>query len=101
MFKQSTLMIFCLFCIVSAAMAQEPKAGDIVFEPTMYTPSKGDAVEAEQGSLWVPANRSKPNGDLYKLAFIRFKSTSDAPGAPIVYLAGRDKSDDSSIYPGF
>lgn len=69
-------------------LAQEPKAGDILFEPTSYRPTTGEPVQAERGWLWVPANRSKPETTLYKLGFIRFKSTSEHPGVPIVYLAG-------------
>jgi pimeloyl-ACP methyl ester carboxylesterase len=36
----------------------------------------------------VPENRQKANSRLIKIAFVRFKSTSQKPAAPIVYLAG-------------
>lgn len=88
MIRRITYIVSVMLCATSIALAQEGNAGNINFTPTTYTPSNGEAVEAERGTLWVPANRSKPDSGLYKLAFIRFKSTSDNPGTPIVYLAG-------------
>lgn len=88
MLSRIPIFLSVMLCATSIALAQEPKAGDITFESTTYAPSKGDPVEAERGTLWVPANRSRSGNDLYKLGFIRFKSTSDNPGPPIIYLAG-------------
>lgn len=88
MLKPLILSLLVYSCIASHTIAQEPKAGDVAFETTMYQPSNGDPVKAERGTLWVPAVRSNPDSGLYKLGFIRFKSTSNNPGPPIVYLAG-------------
>ena len=88
MVNQTVLTFFTVLAFASITLAQEPKAGDIRFEPTVYEPASGDPVEAELGTFWVPANRSNPDTDLYKLCFIRFKSTSENPGPPIIYLAG-------------
>jgi pimeloyl-ACP methyl ester carboxylesterase len=45
-------------------------------------------VEAEQGRLEVPENRSRPGGRRIEIAFVRFRSTAAKPGPPVVYLAG-------------
>ncbi|MBS3820078.1 hypothetical protein KGY73_11340 [bacterium] len=50
--------------------------------------AKEKTVEAERGSFKVLENRSNPDSRPIKLTFVRFESTSDNPGAPIVYLAG-------------
>lgn len=84
----SRIVALFLIGVMSNAFAADPEPGDIVFEATTYAPTKGEPVDAERGFLWVPANRSKSGTDLYKLGFIRFKSTSANPGPPIVYLAG-------------
>ena len=48
----------------------------------------GEKVRAELGTLTVPENRSKKDSRTIQLKFVRFKSTSETPGSPIVYLAG-------------
>ena len=40
------------------------------------------------GKLWVAENRSKNNGRLIQLAFVRLKTTAANPQPPIVFLAG-------------
>ncbi|OLE52239.1 MAG: hypothetical protein AUG51_19105 [Acidobacteria bacterium 13_1_20CM_3_53_8] len=64
------------------------KAGDVWIEPYVFENSSHQKVEAEFGRLYVPENRNNPRSRLIELAFIRFKSTSPNPGAPIIYLAG-------------
>lgn len=80
--------ILIILAVAIPTAAQSPEAGDITFEPITYEPASGDPVKAERGFLWVPANRSRPDAELHKLGFVRFKSTSKNPGPPIVYLAG-------------
>lgn len=86
--KPIATLIACMTLLVPLASSQEPKAGDLHFESTQYLPANGDPVEAEIGTLWVPALRSNPESSLYKLTFVRFKSTSENPESPIIYLAG-------------
>ena len=71
------------------AVADEPKRreGEIWFEPTKMEVG-GQAFEGERGHLIVKENRQKPNFNLIELVFVRFKSTSDKPGYPTVYLDG-------------
>ncbi|MDH5196485.1 MAG: alpha/beta hydrolase [Gemmatimonadota bacterium] len=45
-------------------------------------------LEAEEGSLRVPTRHAGPSADSITIHFVRFKSTSEHPGPPIVYLAG-------------
>lgn len=82
--------ILFLFCLLSAFSinAFGQKAGDLKIEPYVFENSGNEKVEAEIGRLLVPENRQKANSRLIELAFVRFKSTSKNPSAPIVYLAG-------------
>ncbi len=61
---------------------------NITFEPYQFEAGDGTVVEAERGSFEVPENRNNPDARNIEIQFVRFKSTSDNPGAPIVYLAG-------------
>ena len=54
----------------------------------MFAPETGDAVEAFEGSFQVPENRTNPDSRTLTLKYVRFAATGDAPGAPIIYLAG-------------
>ena len=45
-------------------------------------------IEAEEGRLRVPVRHADPGADSIEIHFVRFKSTSENPGPPIVYLAG-------------
>ena len=71
------------------AVADEPKRreGEIWFEPTKVD-AGGQAFEGERGHLIVRENRQKPDSNLIELVFVRFKSTSDKPDYPVVYLDG-------------
>lgn len=80
------LIIFCLSSIF--IRAQQAKAGDLKIEPYVFENSKKEKIDAEFGRLLVPENRRSPRSRLIELAFVRFKSTSNNPGSPIIYLAG-------------
>lgn len=87
--KRPTLISsWLLFLFVSPLSGQQPKAGAVSFEP--YSLKTYDQREhpAELGKLWVPENRSKSNGRLIQLGFVRLKSTAANPQPPIVFLAG-------------
>lgn len=72
-----------------APNADEPKRreGEVWFEPTKIE-AGGQSYEGERGHLMVRENRKKPDSNLIELVFVRFKSTSDKPGYPTVYLDG-------------
>lgn len=61
---------------------------EITFEPYQFEASDGTTVAAERGIYKVSENRNNPNARDIELQFVRFKSTSDNPGSPIIYLAG-------------
>jgi pimeloyl-ACP methyl ester carboxylesterase len=74
--------------LFSAPALAQRKAGDLRLRPYVFQNAKGEKVDAELGTLLVPENRRDPQSNLIELAFVRFKSTSRAPGPPVVYLAG-------------
>ena len=82
--------ITILFIAATSVSAQtsERKAGNLALKPYLFESDDGHRIEAEMGKLSVPENRSNPRSRLIELSFVRFKSTSTAPGSPIVYLAG-------------
>ncbi|HEV7843961.1 MAG TPA: alpha/beta hydrolase, partial [Pyrinomonadaceae bacterium] len=84
---QLLLVVFICLLPLKAALCQQ-KAGDLTIRPYVFENSKKEKVDAEFGVLLVPENRQNPRSNLIELAFVRFKSTAQNPGAPIVYLAG-------------
>ena len=87
----SLLLLLAFLNVVAQAqaVADEPKRreGEIWFEPTKLE-AGGQAFEGERGHLIARENRQKPDSNLIELVFVRFKSTSDKPGYPVVYLDG-------------
>ena len=69
-----------------AAPAKRP--GGLTFEPYQIKMTDGTTRDAELGRFYVPESRDRDTTHLIRLAFLRWKSTSPKPGAPIVYLAG-------------
>src|SRR5262245_8025756 len=63
-------------------------APQLTVEPYTFNGPNGVKVEAEKGTFEVLENRKDPKSRKIKIGFVRFKSTSANPGAPIVYLAG-------------
>ncbi len=80
------LLILLLLPVMWASA--QPKAGALKIKPYVFESNKGEKVDAEFGTLLVSERRSDPQANLIELAFVRFKSTSNNPGPPIVYLAG-------------
>ena len=64
------------------------RPGGLTFEPYKIQMSDGTTKDAELGRLYVPESRDRDTTHLVHIAFLRWKSTSPHPGAPIVYLAG-------------
>jgi pimeloyl-ACP methyl ester carboxylesterase len=93
MSKQKCVRRYCVpFFVISLLFAvsveAQRKAGDLNLKPYVFENEKGEKVDAELGVLLVPENRRNPQSNLIELAFVRFKSTAQNPGTPIVYLAG-------------
>jgi pimeloyl-ACP methyl ester carboxylesterase len=57
-------------------------------EPYAFRLADGSDLAAERGSFTVPEDRNDPRSRRIEIGFVRFRSTSPHPGAPIVYLAG-------------
>jgi pimeloyl-ACP methyl ester carboxylesterase len=82
------LVSLCAVVMLAPAAAQTPKPGEMRLEPYVFESGDKQKVDAELGHLFVPENRRNPNSRLIELVFVRFKSTAQKPGPPIVYLAG-------------
>ena len=89
------MMTTTLFLALSAsasplcASASEPRADDPLTELELHEIELGgEVIGAEVGRLRVPENRSDPESRTIELAFVRLLSTSEEPGAPLVYLPG-------------
>lgn len=63
-------------------------AGELFRKAYLFRSASGETVDAELGSLTVPENRRNPASDEIRLAFVRFPSTAEEPGPPLIYLAG-------------
>ncbi|MEO8460227.1 MAG: alpha/beta fold hydrolase [Dokdonella sp.] len=85
--KFSTTQIPLLWLLLAAA---SPAVGGsaLTIEPTRFKSESGQEVAAETGSLVVAENRHVQSGRTITLKFVRFRSTSNHPGSPIIYLAG-------------
>ena len=57
-------------------------------DPKSFRVGGGETVPAEFGSLQVPSNRHRAGARALVLRYVRFASTAEKPGAPIVFLAG-------------
>ena len=93
-----TVCVVCLACIVFPALAEEHVQGNLTsapntsapytFAPHTFETASGETVDAEWGTFQVPEDRSVEGGKTLTLAFVRFPTTAEKPGPPIVYLAG-------------
>lgn len=77
------LLLLCFLLPLAPARAQQ-----LQLRPHTFEARDGRSVQAELGTLTVPLRHAHPEGPGLPLRFVRFKSTSARPGAPIVYLAG-------------
>lgn len=85
------LITTCLLGALMSAPAWTQSAErplDATTEAHIFESSDGRSVDAELGRFLVRENRADPDSRLIELAYVRFPSTSDNPGNPIVYLAG-------------
>lgn len=80
----------------SPAAAQESQGpykpglvkGNLTLKPATFKASDGTRVDGEIGRLVVPESRTSDSPNLIELAFVRLKSPSANPQAPLVYLEG-------------
>ncbi len=72
--------------VQGCAVTQEPPRLNL--EPYEFTSRSGQTVEAEIGRFFVRENRANPDSRMMEIAFVRFASTAENPGNPIVYLSG-------------
>ncbi len=79
----SCLALFCAATAPAAAAVPELRV-----EPYAFTLADGSSLAAERGTFSVPEDRVDPGSRRIEIGFVRFRSTSANPGAPIVYLAG-------------
>ncbi|HLL74601.1 MAG TPA: alpha/beta hydrolase [Pyrinomonadaceae bacterium] len=86
--RRRCLLALALFASLAVTAAAQRRAGDLSLRPYVFENAKGEKTDAEFGTLLVPENRRDPRSNLIELAFVRFKSTSENPGPPVVYLAG-------------
>ena len=77
-----------LCTLVLAAPVAAQSRNPLVFEPYTFRTYDGRAIPAELGTLEMPEHRGTPGTRTVTIAFVRLRSTSSAPGAPIVWLAG-------------
>jgi pimeloyl-ACP methyl ester carboxylesterase len=84
MFRLSAAALLCAFALPAAA-APPPS---LRVEATTFKLADGTELPVERGTFSVPEDRRDPRSRRIDIGFIRFKSTSPRPGAPILYLAG-------------
>lgn len=80
-----TVILLLLTVLWSHSAFAEPEA---TIRPYEFETWSGEKLDAEWGEFVVPEDRSDPDSRELTLKFVRFRSTADRPGAPIVYLAG-------------
>jgi pimeloyl-ACP methyl ester carboxylesterase len=88
MSSSKCVLLLILLVLTAATVNSQPRPGALKLKPHTFENDKGEKVDSEFGTLFVPENRSNPDSNLIELAFVRFKSTAKNPGPPIVYLAG-------------
>src|SRR5215471_10283548 len=57
-------------------------------ETYLFETVRGEKLTAELGRLKVPENRRNPQSRQIEIAFVRFRSTTQQPGPPLIYLEG-------------
>lgn len=70
---------------LAAALSAQPLPGEAAIT---FTAESGEEVAAYRGEIEAPEHRADPGSRTITLSYIRFPATTEAPGDPIVYLAG-------------
>ena len=87
MFSRLIPILIVLAAPAAAETRVEP-APDLRLEPYAFRLADGSELVVERGRFLVPEDRNDPSSRRIELGFVRFRSTSQNPGPPIVYLAG-------------
>ncbi|MEM1054201.1 MAG: alpha/beta fold hydrolase [Bacteroidota bacterium] len=74
--------------LATALLATTAYAQPVPLEPYTLALADGATTEAEIGNVLVPENRTDPASREIAVRFVRLGSRAEAPGAPIIYLAG-------------
>ncbi|MEX0676364.1 MAG: alpha/beta fold hydrolase [Pirellulales bacterium] len=82
------MLILALESGADAVESTGPGPDKLTLAPYVFQTPDGRKLDAELGRLVVPENRTKTDSRSIELVFVRFKSTAEKPGPPIVYLAG-------------
>lgn len=72
--------------VTEAPEVTGPSDGDVDWGPCPIEPPAG--VDLDCGTLAVPADRDRPDGDVVRLAFGVVRAGDDAAPDPLVYLGG-------------
>lgn len=80
-----TSVLFVCACQSSPAFADNSVLSET---PIQFETENEDVVEALSGEFQVPENRTDPQSRSLTLHYVKFPSTSETPGSPIIYLAG-------------
>lgn len=78
-------VLAALALLLAVPAAAQPA---LTVEPYQFRLANGETLAAERGRFTVPEDRSDPASRRIEIGFVRLRSTSASPGAPIVYLAG-------------
>jgi pimeloyl-ACP methyl ester carboxylesterase len=77
---------------IARARGPVQKYGNLTLRPIDFATTdfyvRPTVVQADEGWLRVPRRHDGHGSDSLTLHFVRFPSTAETPGAPIVYLAG-------------
>lgn len=89
---RSWMIVVFLGAAGSVGAEEEPHRaiGSIEWQAVKFETVEGpkQSVDAEEGRLWVAEDWRDPGERVIGLRLVRFRSTAEQPGAPIVYLAG-------------
>ena len=81
-------LVIASFCVPNPSVHAQSAPRNIAFEPYSLRTYDGQAHPVELGKISIPEARSTPSGRRLNVAFLRLKSISARPGAPIVFLMG-------------
>ena len=83
-----TLLTLGMLALGLTMLFHRATASELTIKPHILKTESGKEVEVEWGEFDVPLYHADPSKGSITLSFIRFPTTSDNPGEPLVYLAG-------------
>ena len=82
------LVILVLYATPVVAQGNATTQSAVRFGSFLFRGSDGVQVEADSGTLTVPADRSGKSAGVVTIPIVRFKSTSAIRRSPVIYLSG-------------